>query len=98
MSTAMRSTYASSAQCAVPDARTTTAGEVVHLVDAVAGSAATLTPVEDRWDVREDSPVWLRERIERVLSAYDEADRPARRRARSTSTTAGRGYWYSRWR
>ncbi|MFE7661084.1 hypothetical protein ACFU7U_09485 [Streptomyces celluloflavus] len=48
MSTAMRSTYASSARCAVPDAQTTTVGEVVHLVDAVAGSAATRTPVGTR--------------------------------------------------
>ncbi|GAA3264592.1 ATP-grasp peptide maturase system methyltransferase [Streptomyces labedae] len=32
------------AQSAVPDAQMTTVGEVVHLVDVVTGSAATLTP------------------------------------------------------
>ncbi|MFI9423320.1 ATP-grasp peptide maturase system methyltransferase [Streptomyces achromogenes] len=64
------------AQCAVPDAQMTTVGDVVHLVDVVTGSAATLTPGEDRWEVREGGPVKLWERIERVLSAYDEAGRP----------------------
>ncbi|MEU6401720.1 ATP-grasp peptide maturase system methyltransferase [Streptomyces sp. NPDC046985] len=64
------------AQCAVPDAQMTTVGEVVHLVDVVTGSAATLTPVEDRWEVREGGSVRLWERVEGVLSAYDEAGRP----------------------
>ncbi|MFB7091534.1 ATP-grasp peptide maturase system methyltransferase [Streptomyces sp. NPDC056296] len=64
------------AQCAAPDTQTTTVGEVVHLVDVVTGSAATLTPREGRWEVREGGPVRLWERIERVLSAYDEAGRP----------------------
>ncbi|MER8120449.1 ATP-grasp peptide maturase system methyltransferase [Streptomyces sp. NPDC094031] len=64
------------AQSAVPDAQMTTVGEVVHLVDVVTGSAATLTPVEDRWEVREGGPVRLWERVESVLSAYDEAGRP----------------------
>ena len=54
----------------------TTAGEVVHLVDVVTGSAATLTPHNGGWWVREGGPVRLWERIERVLDAYDEADRP----------------------
>ncbi|MFD7938992.1 hypothetical protein ACFV4T_31465 [Streptomyces sp. NPDC059755] len=54
----------------------TTVGEVVQLVDVVTGSAATLTPTGDRWEVREGGPVRLWERIETVLSAYDEADRP----------------------
>lgn len=64
------------AQCAVPDAQMTTIGEVVHLVDVVTGSAATLTPRHDRWEVREGGPVRLWERIERILSAYDAADQP----------------------
>lgn len=64
------------AQCAVPDTQMTTVGEVVHLVDVVTGSAATLTPVEAGWEVREGGPVRLWERIERVLSSYDEASRP----------------------
>ncbi|MEU7729641.1 ATP-grasp peptide maturase system methyltransferase [Streptomyces sp. NPDC040724] len=64
------------AQSAVPDAQMTTVGDVVHLVDAVTGSAATLTPAEDRWEVREGGPVRLWERVEAVLSAYDEAGRP----------------------
>lgn len=63
------------AQCAAPDALTTV-GDIVHLVDVVTGSAATLTPTDGRWEVREGGPVRLWERIERVLSAYDEASRP----------------------
>ncbi|WP_406730022.1 ATP-grasp peptide maturase system methyltransferase [Streptomyces sp. NBC_01794] len=64
------------AQSAVPDAQITTAGEVVHLVDVVTGSAATLTPHNCGWRVREGGPMRLWDRIERVLDAYDEADRP----------------------
>ncbi|TQE15328.1 SAM-dependent methyltransferase [Streptomyces ipomoeae] len=64
------------AQCAASDAQLVTVGETVHLVDVVTGSAATLTPVDGRWEVRESGPVKLWERIETVLSAYDEAGRP----------------------
>ncbi|WP_371654096.1 MULTISPECIES: ATP-grasp peptide maturase system methyltransferase [unclassified Streptomyces] len=64
------------AQCAVPDAQMVTVGEVVHLVDAVTGSAATLTPDRVGWTVREGGPVSLWARIETVLSAYDAAGRP----------------------
>ncbi|MGW4995407.1 ATP-grasp peptide maturase system methyltransferase [Streptomyces mirabilis] len=64
------------AQCTVPDAQMTTVGEVVHLVDVVTGSAATLTPGDGGWQVREGGPAKLWERIERVLDAYDAADRP----------------------
>jgi hypothetical protein len=64
------------AQCAVPEAQMTTVGDIVHLVDVVTGSAAVLTPVEGLWEVCERGPVRLWERIERVLSAYDEAGRP----------------------
>lgn len=64
------------AQGAVPDAQMTTVGEVVHLADVVTGSAATLTPGDHGWQVREGGPVKLWERIERVLDAYDTADRP----------------------
>ncbi|GHJ19125.1 hypothetical protein TPA0909_07390 [Streptomyces albus] len=38
--------------------------------------AATLVPTDGRWEVREGGPVRLWERIERVLSAYDDAGRP----------------------
>lgn len=64
------------AQSAVPDAQMTTVGEVVHLVDVVTGSTATLTPYDGGWQVREGGPVKLWERIERVLDAHDAADRP----------------------
>ena len=64
------------AQSAVPDAQMVTVGETVHLVDVVTGSAATLTPYDGRWQVREAGPVRLWERVERVLDAYDAADRP----------------------
>lgn len=64
------------AQCAAPDAQMTTVGQALHLVDVVTGSAATLTLTEGRWEVREGGPVRLWERIECVLTAYDEAGRP----------------------
>ncbi|MFD3469953.1 ATP-grasp peptide maturase system methyltransferase [Streptomyces sp. NPDC058682] len=72
-----RSTCGSSPQSAVPDAQMTTVGEVVHLVDVVTGSAATLTPDDiGGWAVREGGPLKLWERIEHVLGAYDAAGRP----------------------
>jgi methyltransferase of ATP-grasp peptide maturase system len=64
------------AQSAVPGAQLTTVGEAVHLVDVVTGSAATLTLHDGMWRVREGGPVRLWHRIERVLDAYDVADRP----------------------
>ncbi|MCA1222355.1 ATP-grasp peptide maturase system methyltransferase [Streptomyces sp. 8L] len=64
------------AQCAVPDAQIATVGGVVHLIDVVTGSAATLTPAGDGWQVREGGPLRLWGRIECVLSAYDKAGRP----------------------
>ncbi|MFI8859583.1 ATP-grasp peptide maturase system methyltransferase [Streptomyces prasinus] len=66
-------------QSAVPDAQLTTVGDVVHLVDVVNGSAATLTPDgdgDDGWRVREGGPIGLWESVERVLDAYDAAGRP----------------------
>ncbi|MET9867873.1 ATP-grasp peptide maturase system methyltransferase [Streptomyces sp. NPDC006386] len=64
------------AQCAVPDAQLVTVGDVVHLVDVVSGSAATLTPGDGVWDVREGGPVRLWERVENVMDAFDSAGRP----------------------
>jgi methyltransferase of ATP-grasp peptide maturase system len=64
------------AQCAVPGAQMVTIADVVHLTDVLTGSAATLTPVDDTWQVRESGPINLWERIETVLSAYDTAGRP----------------------
>ncbi|MEU2775653.1 ATP-grasp peptide maturase system methyltransferase [Streptomyces sp. NPDC007162] len=64
------------AQCAVPDAQMTTVEGVVHLVDAVRGSAASLTPREGGWEVREAGPVRLWERVEEVVAAFDSAGRP----------------------
>ncbi|WP_432119142.1 ATP-grasp peptide maturase system methyltransferase [Streptomyces sp. bgisy032] len=64
-------------QSALPDAQLTTVGDVVHLVDVVSGSAATLTPDGDgRWQVREGGATRLWESVERVLDAYDSAGRP----------------------
>ncbi|MEU3035898.1 ATP-grasp peptide maturase system methyltransferase [Streptomyces griseoaurantiacus] len=63
-------------QCAVPGAQLTTLGKVVHLVDVTSGSAATLTPNNGVWVVREGGPVRLWERAEAVMDAYDAADRP----------------------
>ncbi|MGW1073531.1 ATP-grasp peptide maturase system methyltransferase [Streptomyces sp. NPDC002537] len=64
------------AQCSVPGAQMGTVGDVVHLVDVATGSAATLTPTDSGWEVREDGPVKLWERVESVLDAYEEAGRP----------------------
>ncbi len=55
----------------------TTVGEVVHLVDVVTGSAATLTHDDNGgWAVREGGPLKPWERIEHVLNSYDAAGRP----------------------
>ncbi|WP_107483332.1 ATP-grasp peptide maturase system methyltransferase [Streptomyces humi] len=64
------------AQCAVPNAQMTTVGQVVHLIDVVRGSAASLTPREEGWEVREAGPVRLWERVEEVVAAFDSAGRP----------------------
>ncbi|MEU5022999.1 ATP-grasp peptide maturase system methyltransferase [Streptomyces milbemycinicus] len=64
------------AQSTLPSAQMSTVGEVVHLVDVVTGSAAVLSPDDSAWRVREGGPVALWERLERVLDAYDTADRP----------------------
>ncbi|MFI6690276.1 ATP-grasp peptide maturase system methyltransferase [Streptomyces sp. NPDC050433] len=64
------------AQSAVPDAQMTTVGDVVHLIDVVTGSAATLTPDDGVWQVREGGPVKLWTCVEHVLDAYDAAGRP----------------------
>lgn len=64
------------AQCAGPDTQLTTVGEVVHLVDVVSGSAASLTPRDGSWEVRESGPLKLWQQIETVLTAYDAAGRP----------------------
>ena len=64
-------------QSAVPGAQLATVGDVVHLVDVVSGSAATLTPDgEGGWRVREGGPVRLWESVERVVDLYEAAGRP----------------------
>ncbi|MCO6009332.1 ATP-grasp peptide maturase system methyltransferase [Actinoallomurus purpureus] len=65
------------AQCAVPNSQMTGVGDVLHLVDVVTGSAATLTPAGGSWQVREGGPIKLWERVEAVLDAYDTAGQPA---------------------
>ncbi|MFB9462779.1 hypothetical protein [Streptomyces cinereospinus] len=64
------------AQCAAPDARMRTVDNTVHLVDVTTGSAATPTPADGRWRVRESGPVRLWQRIETDRTAYDDARRP----------------------
>ncbi|MFK0155282.1 ATP-grasp peptide maturase system methyltransferase [Streptomyces sp. NPDC090499] len=64
------------AQCAVPDAQMTFVGKVVHLVDVVRGSAASLTPCDGGWEVREAGPVRLWEHVEEVVDTFDSAGRP----------------------
>lgn len=64
------------AQSTVPNAQLTEVGDVVHLVDVVTGSAATLTPTDGGWEVHERGPVRLWERVETMLNAYDAAGAP----------------------
>lgn len=64
------------AQCAVPDAQMTSVGKNVHLVDVLRGSAASLTPRDSGWEVREAGPVRLWECVEEVIDAFDSAGRP----------------------
>ncbi|MFG3287856.1 ATP-grasp peptide maturase system methyltransferase [Streptomyces sp. NPDC048179] len=63
-------------QCAVPDAQMTSVGKDVHLVDVLCGSAASLTPRDGGWEVREAGPVRLWERVEEVVDAFDSAGCP----------------------
>jgi hypothetical protein len=44
-------------------------GDTVHLVDVTTGSAASLTPQDGGWSVREGGPARLWDRIEHVLDA-----------------------------
>ncbi|WP_369228153.1 ATP-grasp peptide maturase system methyltransferase [Streptomyces sp. R39] len=63
-------------QCALPHAQMTTVGKVVHLIDVVNGSAASLAPRDGGWEVRESGPVRLWESVEEVVNAFDSAGRP----------------------
>ena len=65
------------AQCAAGNAQMTIVNETVYLVDVVSGSAATLTPHADTWQVRQTGPLHLWDRIETVMDAYDQAGQPA---------------------
>lgn len=64
------------AQCAVPEAQMVTIGGVLHLIDIVSGSAATLSPEGDEWNVREGGPLKLWTRIEQFIEAFDTSGRP----------------------
>ncbi len=64
------------AQSAVPDAQMVMDGDLVQLVDVVAGAAATLTPTPAGWQVSQAGPTRLWDRVENVLDAYDRAGRP----------------------
>ncbi|MEV6289889.1 ATP-grasp peptide maturase system methyltransferase [Streptomyces sp. NPDC051896] len=64
------------AQCAIPGTQLAAVDDVLQLVDVVTASAASLTPKDGTWEVREGGPVKLWERVEHVLDAYDTADQP----------------------
>jgi methyltransferase of ATP-grasp peptide maturase system len=65
------------AQCAVPNTQQITLDGQVHLIDAVSGAVALLTPQGETWQVRQAGPLHLWDRIEAALDAYDAAQRPA---------------------
>ncbi|MFJ8144870.1 ATP-grasp peptide maturase system methyltransferase [Streptomyces sp. NPDC096048] len=65
------------AQSAVPDTQMVAIDGVLHLVDIVSGSAATLTPDGGAWGVREGGRLRLWARIEQVIDAFDAAGRPS---------------------
>ncbi|MEU7717122.1 ATP-grasp peptide maturase system methyltransferase [Streptomyces tibetensis] len=83
------------AQCTVPNAQMLTVGEIVYLVDVVSGSAATLTPLDGEWRVREGGPVRLWERVERVLDAFDAAGRPGPETFTLRVHDEGQRLWHS---
>ncbi|NEB18215.1 methyltransferase domain-containing protein [Streptomyces coelicoflavus] len=64
------------AQRAVPDAQLVTVDGVLHLIDVVSGSVATLTPDGGNWSVREGGPLELWSRFEQFIDAVDAAGRP----------------------
>jgi SAM-dependent methyltransferase len=64
------------AQCAAPNAQMFTSDQVVHLIDITTGSAASLTPDDTAWHVREVGPTKLWARIEQLIDAYETSGRP----------------------
>ncbi|MGW2134289.1 ATP-grasp peptide maturase system methyltransferase [Streptomyces coelicoflavus] len=64
------------AQSAVPDAQMVSVDGVLHLIDVVSGSAATLTPEGGARSVREGGPLRLWSLIEQVIDSFDAAGRP----------------------
>ncbi|KND23830.1 ATP-grasp peptide maturase system methyltransferase [Streptomyces acidiscabies] len=64
-------------QCAIPDAQLSRQGSTLHLIDAVSGSVARLTQEGDTWRVREGGPLRLWDKAETILTAYDQAHKPA---------------------
>lgn len=77
------------AQCAVPNAQVSEYRGATHLIDAVSGSAATLTPQGEDWHVRQAGPVRLWDQIETVLDAYHAAGRPGPEAFRLTIDETG---------
>ena len=65
------------AQCAAPNAQSVALGQSTVLVDVVSGSVALVEPTQKaQWQVRQNGPVRLWDRIESALEAYDRAGRP----------------------
>ncbi|WP_245918670.1 ATP-grasp peptide maturase system methyltransferase [Actinomadura mexicana] len=64
------------AQLAVPNAQLATSDEAVQLIDVTTGSAATLIPGPDGWQVRQAGPLRLWDTVEAVWDAWEQADRP----------------------
>jgi methyltransferase of ATP-grasp peptide maturase system len=83
------------AQCAAPDTQMVTLDEVVYLVDVMSGSAATLTPLDGEWHVREGGPMRLWERVESVLDAFDAAGRPGPETFTLRVCDEGQRLWHS---
>nr|WP_199818683.1 methyltransferase domain-containing protein [Streptomyces leeuwenhoekii] len=63
-------------QSAVPTAQMLTIDGIVHVIDISTGAAATLTPANGGWQVREGGPVRLWERVEQIVDSFDGADKP----------------------
>ncbi|MFF9491757.1 ATP-grasp peptide maturase system methyltransferase [Streptomyces flaveolus] len=63
-------------QSAVPNTQMVTIDGLLHLIDVVSGSAATLACEADAWIVREGGPLKLWERVEQVIDGFTAAGQP----------------------
>ncbi|MFG1685823.1 ATP-grasp peptide maturase system methyltransferase [Nonomuraea sp. NPDC049269] len=81
------------AQCAIPNAQMITIDDTTHLIDVVSGSAASLTPNDDGWQVRQHGPLLLWDAVEDAIDTWQNAGRPDQTGFGLTVTGDGQRVW-----